>query len=275
MVSAAALDDAETRRNNAQSDLEGAKTRTAQARQQLTRTEVRAVRWTGDGSKVSAGDTAQIGKELVKVIDPSSMRLEGLVSADNVGQIKAGQAVRFRVNGYGDQEFDGRVRRVNPLPTRPRARLKCWSVLPIASNPNWQGLYAEGRIETESADALTVPASALMRDAASNDKAEVWHVASGVLKRAAVELGERDPRSGDFAIKRGLKSGDQVLPLPIGHFEGRPESRNRIRRQTGTRGFFRRTSGQVRLHKSKGNRPCSCPISVSAARSPPLSSSSC
>jgi multidrug resistance efflux pump len=48
-----------------------AKARVVLARQQLTRTEVRAP---FDGvvsdRKVSAGDTAQIGKELLKVIDP-------------------------------------------------------------------------------------------------------------------------------------------------------------------------------------------------------------
>ena len=115
MTSAQALEDAEIRRNNAQSDLEAAKTRVVLARQQLQRTEVRAP---FDGvvsdRKVSAGDTAQVGKELLKVIDPTSMRFEGMVSADNIGDVKAGQAVNFRVNGYGDQEFAGKVRRVNP-----------------------------------------------------------------------------------------------------------------------------------------------------------------
>ena len=115
MVSTQALEDAETRRNNAQSDLAGAKARAVQARQQLQRTEARAP---FDGivsdRKVSAGDTAQVGKELLKVIDPTSMRFEGMVSADNIGDIKAGQPVGFRVNGYGEQEFVGKVRRVNP-----------------------------------------------------------------------------------------------------------------------------------------------------------------
>src|SRR5687768_9518199 len=81
----------------------------------MQRTEVRAP---FDGivseRKVSAGDTAQIGKELLKVIDPSSMRFEALVSADNVGAIMAGQSVRFHVNGYGDKDFVGKIRRVNP-----------------------------------------------------------------------------------------------------------------------------------------------------------------
>ena len=66
-------EDAEIRRNTTQSDLAAAKTRVVQATQQLQRTEARAP---FDGivsdRKVSAGDTAQIGKELVKVIDPSS-----------------------------------------------------------------------------------------------------------------------------------------------------------------------------------------------------------
>lgn len=102
MASTQQLEDAEIRRNNAQSDLEAARTRSVQARQQLQRTAVRAP---FDGivsdRKVSAGDTAQIGKELVKVIDPASMRFEGLVSADAISGVQAGQAVVFRVNGYG------------------------------------------------------------------------------------------------------------------------------------------------------------------------------
>jgi multidrug resistance efflux pump len=105
MTSMQALEDAEVRRNNAQSDLVAARARASTARQQLQRTEVRAP---FDGvvseRKVSAGDTAQVGKELVKVIDPRSMRFEGLVSADRLHELKLGQAVSFRVNGY-PQEF--------------------------------------------------------------------------------------------------------------------------------------------------------------------------
>src|SRR6185312_2359048 len=63
------LEDAETKRNTEQSDLEAARTRVVTARQQLDRTQVRAP-FAGIVSerKVSAGDTAQLGKELLKVI---------------------------------------------------------------------------------------------------------------------------------------------------------------------------------------------------------------
>ena len=96
MVSTQQVEDAEIRRNTAQSDRAAARTRVVTARQQLERTEVRAP---FDGivsdRKVSAGDTAQVGKELVKVIDPTSLRFEGLVSADSIGEVKP------RVSGSG------------------------------------------------------------------------------------------------------------------------------------------------------------------------------
>src|SRR5690606_41563795 len=106
MVSAQQLEDAEIQRNSAQSEAEAARTRVVAARQQLERTEVRAP---FDGivsdRKVSAGDTAAVGKELMQVIDPTSMRYEGRVSADRVGEVAAGQRVTFRIQGFAETAF--------------------------------------------------------------------------------------------------------------------------------------------------------------------------
>jgi RND family efflux transporter MFP subunit len=212
MASAQQLEDAEVRRNNAQSDLEGSKTRVVLARQQLQRTEVRAP---FDGvvsdRKVSAGDTAQIGKELLKVIDPASMRFEGLVSADHIGVVKAGQAVTFRVNGYPDQEFTGKVRRVNPAANPTTRQVEVLVDFTGQKQPRLAGLYAEGRVETESAASLTIPAAALVRD---GDTASAWRVHGSKLQKVTLALGERDPRSGDFVLKSGLAEGDQVIRYP-------------------------------------------------------------
>lgn len=212
MVSTQALEDAETRRNNAQSDLEAAKTRTAQARQQLQRTEARAP---FDGivsdRKVSAGDTAQIGKELVKVIDPSSMRFEGLVSADSIGSVKAGQSVFFQVNGYGEKEFAGKVRRVNPAANATTRQVEVLVDFVDKQHRLLAGLYAEGRIETDSASGLTIPATALVRD---GDKTAAWQVNGNALRKVSLVIGDRDPRSGDFVLRSGLAEGDQLIRHP-------------------------------------------------------------
>jgi RND family efflux transporter MFP subunit len=213
MASAQALEDAEIRRNNAQSDLAAARTRAVQARQQLQRTEARAP---FDGivsdRKVSAGDTAQIGKELVKVIDPRSMRFEGLVSADNIGEVKVGQPVVFRVNGYGEQDFSGRIARLNPAANATTRQVE---VLVEFTGPGEQpklaGLYAEGRIETHSTTGLTIPATALVRD---GDKAFAWRLTGNALQKVSLVIGDRDARSGDFVLKSGLAEGDRLIRHP-------------------------------------------------------------
>jgi RND family efflux transporter MFP subunit len=212
MASVQALDDAEGRRNAALSDVEAAKARVVLARQQLQRTEVRAP---FDGivsdRKVSNGDTAQVGKELLKVIDPSSMRFEGLVSADQIGSVKAGQPVSFRVNGYGEQVFAGKVRRVNPAANATTRQVEVLVDFTGKQQPKLAGLYAEGRVEIESSSTLTVPATAVVRD---GDKASTWRVASNKLQKAPVKLGDRDPRTGEFPVLSGLAEGDKVIRYP-------------------------------------------------------------
>ena len=212
MASAQQLEDAEVRRNNAQSDLEASRTRAVLARQQLQRTEVRSP---FDGvvsdRKVSAGDTAQIGKELLKVIDPASMRFEALVSADHIGAVSAGQAVSFRVNGYPDQEFTGKVRRVNPAANPTTRQVELLVDFTGQKQPRLAGLYAEGRVETQSAASLTIPATALVRD---GDKASAWRVKDNKLQKVTLALGDRDVRTGDFVLKGGLAEGDMVIRHP-------------------------------------------------------------
>lgn len=213
MVSTQAVEDAEVLRNNAQSELQATKSRAAQARQQLQRTEARAP---FDGivsdRKVSAGDTAQIGKELVKVIDPRSMRFEGLVSADSIGTVKLGQVVAFRVHGYAEQEFIGKVARVNPAANVTTRQVEVLvNFAGAGQQPKLAGLYAEGRIETSTMASLTIPASALIKD---GEKSFAWRVDNNSVRKVSIAIGERDVRSGEYLLKSGLVAGDRLLRYP-------------------------------------------------------------
>ncbi len=216
MTSMQALEDAEVRRNNAQSDLAAARARVVSARQQMQRTLVRAP---FDGvvsdRKVSGGDTAQVGKELLKVIDPRSMRFEGLVSADRMHDIRAGQPVRFRVNGYPQQEFAGTLKRVDASANPTTRQVEVLVGFDNADTaPRVAGLYAEGRIVTAGAgtgQAITLPEASIVRSASAT---QVWRVKNGSITKVAVQLGERDPRTGEYPVKGGLSEGDQVLRNP-------------------------------------------------------------
>jgi len=209
MSSMQAMEDAEVRRNNAQSDLVAAKARVATASQQRQRTEVRAP---FDGvlsdRKVSPGDTAQIGKELVKVIDPASMRFEGLVSADRMSELKVGQTVFFKVNGYAQTDFQGKVRRIAVAANSTTRQVEVLVDFAGAEQPGVAGLYAEGRVQSQSVSALMLPDAAIQRE---GDQTFAWRVQDGTLGKVAVKLGARDERLGLQVVTAGLKQGDQVL----------------------------------------------------------------
>jgi membrane fusion protein, multidrug efflux system len=213
MASAQQLEDAEIRRNATQSDLAAAKTRLVSARQMLQRTEVRAP---FDGivadRKVSAGDTAQVGKELVKVIDPHSLRFEGLISSDAIQSVKVGQPVTLRVNGYGKQDFNGRVKFVAPTANATTRQVEVIVEIPADAPARLAGLYAEGRVEASTSSALMVPDSAIVRD---GEKSYAWRIKGNVLQKVALALGDRDARSGDYVVRGGMADGDRVLRHPV------------------------------------------------------------
>jgi RND family efflux transporter MFP subunit len=214
MVSTQALEDAQVRRNAAQSDLVAARARAVAARQQLQRTSVRAP---FDGvvseRKASVGDTAQIGKELLKVIDPRSMRFEGLVAADRLGDLKIGQPVHFRVNGVANGgEFSGRVQRLDAAvnTTTRQVAIEIGFDEP-APTPRVAGLIAEGRVDVGGVPVLTLPENAIVRN---GEAAHAWRVDGQRIVKTALRLGDRDPRSGEVPVLDGLKAGDRVLRNP-------------------------------------------------------------
>jgi membrane fusion protein, multidrug efflux system len=213
VVSAQQVEDVEIQRNTAQSEREAARSRAVTARQQLERTEVRAP---FDGivsdRKVSAGDTTQVGKELLKVIDPTSLRFEGRVSADAIGAVTAGQRVNFRIHGFGDRAFLGIVQRVNPSANATTRQVEVLvSFADAQQQPDVAGLYAEGRIEALTSAALTLPAASIVRE---GDSAFAWRMKDGKLHKVKLELGERDQRTGNFSVVNGLAEGDHVLRYP-------------------------------------------------------------
>jgi RND family efflux transporter MFP subunit len=213
LVSTQQLEDTEVRRNSAQSDSEAAKSRLVAAQQQQARTMVRAP---FDGiisdRRVSAGDTAQVGKELLKVIDPASLRFEGFVSAESIGAVHPGQKVSFRVHGFERQEFTGKITRVNPTANETTRQVEVLVAFAQGQQqPGVAGLYAEGRVETTQTEGHSLPPALIVRD---GDNAFAWKVSGGKLQKIALKLGNRDERSGEYLVESGVSDGDELLRYP-------------------------------------------------------------
>lgn len=211
MTSQQALEDSEVRRNLANSERVAAQARVAAARQQLERTEVRAP---FDGvvsaRKVSAGDTAGLGKELVQVIDPSSVRFDAFVAAEQVAGLQVGQTVTVRVQGREATPLQGRVRRIDAV-AQPLTRQVAVIVDLPASAGLIPGLYAEGVVAAQGPKVLALPDTAVVR---RGEQALVWRLQADTVALHPVQLAPRDARSGLWPVVSGLAEGDRVLRAP-------------------------------------------------------------
>jgi len=129
-----------------------------------------------------------------------------------VGQLKAGQHVWFKIHGYSTNEFTGVITRVNPAANITTRQVEVLVAFDDASKqPNVAGLYAEGHVETQSSATLSLPGASIVRE---GDNAFAWRVNGEKLSKVALTLGDRDARTGAFALRGGLAEGDKVLRFP-------------------------------------------------------------
>jgi RND family efflux transporter MFP subunit len=150
----------------------------------------------------------QQGALLVTVVDPSSMRLEGSVPAEQLSQVRVGAPVTFTVNGYPGRTFGGKVIRVNPTADPATRQVRIVISIPNAEGRLVGGLFANGRLASESHSGMVVPASAV--DSRSNVPA-VFRIKGGKVERVPVTLGLRDDAAERIEIASGVSVGDTLL----------------------------------------------------------------
>lgn len=194
---------------SAASMLLDARARLAAAQKQLDATNVLAP-YDGIVSErsVNAGDVVTPGAPLFTIVDPATMRLEAAVPAEELGQVYVGAAVRFSVTGYPGRTFEGRVSHINPSADPQTRQVRLFVRIPNAGNKLVAGLFANGRVASDSRETLTVPASAVdMRGLAPT----VLRLNQGRTERVEVTLGARDEATERVEVLSGIASGDTLL----------------------------------------------------------------
>lgn len=207
----------------AERDAEGARSQAAAARSQLEAARAQlaiAQKQLGNATatapfsgivglkSVSTGDVVAPGAALYTVVDPSSMQLEASVPAEQLGQVRVGATVRFTVTGYPGREFLGRITRVAPVADPATRQVRIIASVPNAGNALVGGLFAEGRVASESRAGMIVPAAAV--DARALRPAVV-RLKGGRVERVNVELGLRDDAHERIEVRSGVAVGDTLL----------------------------------------------------------------
>jgi hypothetical protein len=80
--------------------------------------------------------------------------------------------------------------------------------IPNAGGRLVAGLYAEGRVVSEMAEGVVVPATAVNT---TGEAPWVLRVTDGIAERVPVSLGLRDPRTERVQVASGIEAGDTLL----------------------------------------------------------------
>ena len=200
-----------TRRASLQADamLADARARYATAELNLRRTEIRAP-FSGIVATRSAriGDMVQPGAPIATVIDPHSLRLEAQVPVDQLSTLRVGTAVLFTVSGYEKRQFHGIVARVSPAVDPATRQVPIVVRLPNEEGTLVSGLFADGRVATQSRAGVTVPATAIDQRGL---RPLAYRIKGGRLEKVEVEIGFEDPVTERLEIRTGLSAGDTLV----------------------------------------------------------------
>ncbi|HKW46127.1 MAG TPA: efflux RND transporter periplasmic adaptor subunit [Gemmatimonadaceae bacterium] len=193
----------------AQAQLATAQAQAASAEKALSNTRITAP-FSGivSARSVNAGDVVSPGTALVTIVDPSTMRLEASVPAEALSAVRVGAPVDFSVTGYPNRHFTGHVTRVNPIADPATRQVRIIASLPNTGGTLVGGLFAEGRVSSESRQAPVVPQSAVDERGL---RPSVMKLKNGRTDKTEVSLGLRDAATETVEITQGVAAGDTVL----------------------------------------------------------------
>lgn len=158
---------------------------------------------------LQAGEKAAPDMPMFTIVNLRQLTLEAQVPAAEVPRVKVGQEVRFRVDGYQQRDFAGKVARISPT-TEPGSR----SMLVYISVDNGDaalrgGMFAKGSITTDrSAPSPLVPIAALRGE---QGRQLVWKIEGNKVVAQPVTLGMRNEDEGMVQVTAGLVQGASVI----------------------------------------------------------------
>jgi membrane fusion protein, multidrug efflux system len=159
------------------------------------------------------GERVALDAKVVSIIDLSRLQLEASVPPAAIGQVKIGQPMNFRVEGFGDREFAGRIERINPSATAGSRSISVYAVIDNREGLLRGGMFAQGALTLSHVDnALAVPASAVREEIGQTF---VYAIVDGKVKRKNVKVGAPDA-AGRVQVLDGLAAGDRIVRVNLG-----------------------------------------------------------
>ena len=162
---------------------------------------------------VKPGEKVGIDSPLFALVDLGLMEIEAPAPASEVPAVRVGQPVSFRVDGFADRSFEGRVERINPVTEQNSRSITLYISVANRDGVLRGGMFAKGQIVLDTtAPAAVIPATAIRDEAGQT---YVFTIEDGKIGKRAVKVGVTEPQQGLIEVKSGLESGLQVVSARV------------------------------------------------------------
>lgn len=158
---------------------------------------------------VQAGEKLAPDMPVFSIVNLAELTLEAQVPASEIPRVRVGQDVRFRVDGYQQREFTGKVARINPSTEAGSRALLVYIAVRNDDAALRAGMFAKGAIVTDRADVAPVVPLAALRD--DHGRQVVYRIDDGKVVAQPVTLGLRNDDEGTAQVVAGLQDGARVI----------------------------------------------------------------
>lgn len=160
---------------------------------------------------VNIGEKITADAPVMHVVDLSRMELEAPVPVGDIPSIKVGQEIAFKVDGFQDRAFKGKVERINPSTEAGSRSISIFVTLPNEDGALKGGMFANGTLAAVSRTAVTsLPISALIEEAGQT---YVFALKEGAVERKPITIGAKSPERGLVEVRDGVALGTEVITV--------------------------------------------------------------
>jgi RND family efflux transporter MFP subunit len=170
----------------------------------------------GVQATIGTGDRFYPGAPIMRIVDTSTLQLEGAINQAEVEQFRAGQPARVRLDAYAGAEYPGRVRSIGVMASAPGRSQFYLRTIPIevelleSDDRLLPDLSASAEVVVDKVeDVLLAPSDAVREE---NGKAFVYVLKGQETERRPVTVGRM---SGTHTvIEEGVSEGDVLVVAP-------------------------------------------------------------
>ncbi|MDB5987591.1 MAG: efflux transporter periplasmic adaptor subunit [Nevskia sp.] len=155
------------------------------------------------------GEKVSQDSPILALVDLTKMELQASAPASEVPGIKVGQIARFRVDGFGDRLFEGRVERINPITDAGSRSITVYLAVENPDSALKGGMFAQGNLILDHGDPLpAVPTAALHNEAGLP---YVFVLDKELVAKRMVTPGLGSNTEGWTEIRDGVVAGERII----------------------------------------------------------------